>query len=840
MNSRPHWSHPRSASGSKSLGFWRRVRSTLAALSLPLAVSFAAPLVAQCDLTFQPTSPVGSPLNASVLQVWDPDGGGPLPALLVAGARFPVGTSSVSVASWNGSQWNPVGTPPVGTCTALAVYGGELIAAISHSQLSSDIAAFDGTSWRVIGSMNGTANAMTLYNGNLVLGGPFSWISGVVASGVVQWNGSTWSAIGVGAGGVSGTVRALAVFSGSLYVGGDITQASGVPVSNLAIWNGSSWAAGAAFNNTVQVLATRITLTGPGSVLFVGGRFTMVGVIPAQGIARFDAINSWAAMGAGVPGGCSALLVRGVGMTGFELTAGAYSSLAIYRFSAGSWSALGSQAATPTSLALFNGNYIAAGGFVRVLAADGVWIRLCGTGIDGYVRVVHKSTSDVVIAGAFGSISGVRMNGIARGTVGAWQPLGSGVQGGEVLAVATMPNGDIVAAGDFTSAGGVNANRIARWNGSVWSTLGTGVGTGLGQRVHALAVYPNGTLVAAGKFTQAGSQSVNNIAAWNGSSWSAMGNGFDAELGSLAILPNGELVAGGSLSQTSFLSTPGRWNGASWLPFPSYPNGAIAALAVLPNGELLVGGTFERVGNLVSPFLVRWSGTTWIAAPGFTFTIFSGVSLIVPLPNGHALVDGGPPQGAAGARYARFDGQTVTPLPDPGTRFLDGTVDSAGDVLLGGDFTQVGGATAGYIARLHAPCLASAPSYGSGCAGSGGLNQLTATRLAWIGTTFRAEVTGLPINSMPVGVFGVTATSIALSTLVPQALPGCQLLSSLDLLLVLPLRIGSAQSQLPVPLQAALLGQVLHHQVVNFEFDVSSNVVAVTSSNGLRLTIGTY
>lgn len=814
-------------------------RAGLASAGFTMAM--AGTLAAQCDLTLQPTTPIGSPNGVSVLQSWDPDGAGPLPAVLVAGGAFELGASRVSVASWNGSEWSRLGTPSTGRCTALAVYGGQLIAVFAQGTLSSDVAAFDGTSWRVIGSMNGTATAMAIYNGNLVLGGPFSWISGVSASGVAQWNGTAWSAIGAGAGGVSGTVRALAVFSGSLYVGGDITHASGVPVSNLAIWNGSAWAAGAAFNGTVQTMATRITLTGPGSVLFVGGRFTMVGAIPAQGIARFDQINSWAAMGAGVPGGCSALSVRGVGMTGFELTAGAHASPAILRYSAGSWSALGTQATVPTALVLFNGSHVAADGYhARGLAADGVWIPLCGTGIDGPVSVIHRSNADVLIAGSFVSISGVRMNGIARGSVGAWQSLGGGVQGGRVRAIATMPNGDIIAAGDFTSAGGVAANRIARWNGAAWSPLGSGVGSGPSERVSALAVYPNGTVVAAGSFTQAGGRSVNNIAAWDGLAWTALGAGFDATLDALAILPNGELVAGGLVSQASFLSTPGRWNGTSWLPFPAYPNGAISALSVLPNGELLVGGAFERIGSLVSPFIARWNGTGWVAVPGFNHVAFSSVDFFSVLPNGHAIMDGGVWTSSAGARYARFNGQAVSILPYPGVRFSGGVVDAAGDQLLVGAFSQIGGVVAGYITRLHAPCPASAASYGSGCVGSGGMNVLTATHLPWLGTTFRATVTGLPTNSIVLGVFGVSATSVPLNGLLQQGLPGCQMLSSLDLLQVLSFRIGAVQSQLPVPMQTALLGLVLHHQVVALELDGSANLVAATSSNGLRLTIGTY
>jgi hypothetical protein len=63
--------------------------------------------------------------------------------------------------------------------------------------------------------------------------------------------------------------------------------------------------------------------------------------------------------------------------------------------------------------------------------------------------------------------------------------------------------------------GGVAVQNIARWDGSAWSPLGAGIGGGL---VHALAVMPDGQLVAAGNFTHAGGQSVGSIAQWNGSS----------------------------------------------------------------------------------------------------------------------------------------------------------------------------------------------------------------------------------------------------------------------------------------------------------------------------------
>ena len=63
------------------------------------------------------------------------------------------------------------------------------------------------------------------------------------------------------------------------------------------------------------------------------------------------------------------------------------------------------------------------------------------------------------------------------------------------------------------TAGGVAANYIAAWDGSSWSALGSG----MDDDVSALAVSGS-TLYAGGHFTTAGGVPANHIAAWDGSS----------------------------------------------------------------------------------------------------------------------------------------------------------------------------------------------------------------------------------------------------------------------------------------------------------------------------------
>src|SRR5262245_15334581 len=129
----------------------------------------------------------------------------------------------------------------------------------------------------------------------------------------------------------------------------------------------------------------------------------------------------------------------------------------------------------------------------------------------------------------------------------------------------------LVVGGRFTVAGSVFANSIAAYDpvSRVWSALGSGLSYGLSTvlaAVNALAVLPNGDLVAGGLFFIAGGVSASQIARWNGTSWSALAGGVDSDVLALTTLPNGDLVAGGvfTIAGSVYANHIARWNGTSW------------------------------------------------------------------------------------------------------------------------------------------------------------------------------------------------------------------------------------------------------------------------------------
>ncbi|HEX5052572.1 MAG TPA: hypothetical protein VFZ65_12425, partial [Planctomycetota bacterium] len=105
--------------------------------------------------------------------VWDPDGAGPAPAVLVVGGRFAAGTLvDTSLVAFDGTGWSALGTPPFVGVRALTVWNGLFVAAGS-SGLQHAIAIRDGTVWVAGGSaagINDCTDTMAGFQGDLVRG----------------------------------------------------------------------------------------------------------------------------------------------------------------------------------------------------------------------------------------------------------------------------------------------------------------------------------------------------------------------------------------------------------------------------------------------------------------------------------------------------------------------------------------------------------------------------------------------------------------------------------------------------------------------------------------------
>ena len=181
---------------------------------------------------------------------------------------------------------------------------------------------------------------------------------------------------------------------------------------------------------------------------------------------------------------------------------------------------------------------------------------------------------------------------------------------------------DLYAGGSFTTAGGVTVNRIAKWNGTTWSALGSG----MDGRINSLVAI--GTdLYAGGSFTTAGSVTVNNVAKWDGSVWTALGSGTDNMVNTLTSIGN-DVFAGGffSIAGGVTVNRIAKWNGTTWSALGTGTNGSVHSLTNT-DGNLIVGGSFTTVSGLSANRIAKWDGFSWSAmgsglAPGTVSAIF--------------------------------------------------------------------------------------------------------------------------------------------------------------------------------------------------------------------------
>lgn len=810
---------------------------------------------AQCDPLWLATNPdplLRGPGSCSLS--WDPDGVGPASPLLVVGGNNLIGGRAhyTTMAAFDGANWLPLGSGPgggSGMVLALAEYNGMLVAGGSFP---GSVLAWNGAAWQPLGSgpgIQGTVWALTTWNGNLVVG-----VSSASSSPLLHtWNGTTWTAL---PGPPTLTLlRALVSYQGTLCVGG---SAGGLANGVLERWNGVSWspsilASPLAGQAEISQLAVRRSLAiGGADTLYVGGRFSALGGVAANSLARSSAGGfAWSAVGANPNSYCSALHVRTVGLNGTLVTAAFGSASGVFQFSSttSAWTPLGGGDAT--SLTLHGGSYYATptvqgGAACQRYGASG-WTPVVGNGVSGEVNAIAATATGFVIGGSFQSTSSLPLEDIARWNGTTFEPLGTGITGASVDALLVRIDGDLVAGGLFTAAGGVAASNIARWNGTAWSPLGAGTS----HQVFALCQLPNGDLIAGGDFFSAGGVVCNRVARWNGSVWSPLNFGFNGTVRALVVRGDGTLFAAGSFTTSGVTpcSRIARWDGFAWQPLGSGLDGDVLALACRPNGDLVAVGAFTHAGGLAADRCAVWNGASWLSTGSASLDPTPARSVIV-LPNGDVVAGRGfhNPMLLVDGSLSRWNGTTWSAIGGGGSPPLAGTLGNVlamapaadGSLMLGGAFV-VGaeGLLTSDLTVLTPTCPAAVATVGAGCSSAAGLLSLTADTLPWAGGTLRTTTTGVPASALCLGLVGLSPLSIPLPSLLLEGQAGCSLLTSLDAVLLAPNGpADTAQSVFALPGDTALAGVPFYAQTIPLEFGVGGAIAAVRSSNALMLTIG--
>jgi hypothetical protein len=173
--------------------------------------------------------------------------------------------------------------------------------------------------------------------------------------------------------------------------------------------------------------------------------------------------------------------------------------------------------------------------------------------------------------------------------------LDSGVSS-QVDAIAIDNLDQVYVGGTFTQASGITVNYIAKWDGTEWSALGSGAD----NDVFHLVCDSSNRVYASGTFTSVDGTSASHIAMWDGS-WHALGEGISVT-SPMAVDGAGNLYVGnGSASYVK------KWNGASWTQLPgAFAAYSVGCLVFDSNGNLYAGGSFTQAGGISANYIAKW------------------------------------------------------------------------------------------------------------------------------------------------------------------------------------------------------------------------------------------
>lgn len=401
-----------------------------------------------------------------------------------------------------------------------------------------------------------------------------------------------------------------------------------------------------------------------GSDVYVGGEFTEVGYTDGTpAIARWNG-RSWSSLGGGLTtdGGSRAGSVYDIAISGENIYVAGYFEMAGKTLANGvarwntrtqTWYTVGNgdgpqdadgDATSASSISVIGGQVYLGGSFARVdgVDASGIamwdgkrWSSLAGgvatdSSVDDPAVYAIAGIGDLVYVGGTFEIA-VNPSGVADAQANniavwnrrthRWSSLGVGTTG-EVDAL-LMNGSSLYVGGAFLKAGNLTVNRIARWDGSKWSALRGGA-----SDVVVSFAFSQGTLYAAGWF---GSMdhvaNTNSLAAWNGTTWRSARSDLlfsdpsEDYINGVGVLANGHLFVGGVFNDYGhpLVTNLAYWDGARWrgtgLGFEdgstAYVGGDSYAVVVNAQGQVFAGGEFEEIGGLPFSHIAMWDGTNW-------------------------------------------------------------------------------------------------------------------------------------------------------------------------------------------------------------------------------------
>ncbi len=226
---------------------------------------------------------LGDGVNGPIYQMKEINGD-----LWISGFFYSAGGNNCSMlATWNGATWNCFNVPYLNAIHDFHFYNNQLVIGGNfYDSLGNnvDIAYYDGLNYQPLGHRiyGGTSyiNAMTVFRGDLYVGGYFLTANGNEGNCIMRWDGNQWFDVG---GGMDNRVDCFYVLNDELLVGGGFHYAGGVYTGNLAKWNGSQWSE----VTPSKILGEVYAIDYFQNELYVAGGFWTIDSVTVNHIAKY-------------------------------------------------------------------------------------------------------------------------------------------------------------------------------------------------------------------------------------------------------------------------------------------------------------------------------------------------------------------------------------------------------------------------------------------------------------------------------------------------------------------------------------------------------------------------
>ena len=540
----------------------------------------------------------------------------------------------------------------------------------------------------------------TQADGKILVGGDFTSVVAVARNRIARLNadGSLDTVFNPN---VNGTVRAIVVQAdGKILIGGTFTTVSTVARNRIARLNANG-TLDTDFDPNVNGTAVHSIAVQADDRILIGGDFTTVGT-PAVARNHIARLN------------------RGGSLDGdFDPNAnGAVYSIVVQ----------------PDDRILAGGNFTTVGAsavarnHIARLTANGSPDTVFDPNANNTVwSIVLQPDGKILVGGEFTTVGtpAVVRNRIARfnGADGALDTAFDPDVNNSIYAIALQADGKILAGGTFTTVSSAIRNRIARLNAG--GTIDADFNPNGGSTIYSIAMQADGRILAGGAFTTVSTIARNRIARLNAGGTldadfnSGAGSSY-AYIAAIAVQPDGKVLIGGSFDTIGGLARNyiARLNPNASLDVEFNPNAGsnVHCIAVQGDGKILVGGDFTSIGGVAISGIARLNanGTLDMAfAPVVTRleSYYSPVVYSIAIqPDGRILMGGlfNTVNGVPRNFIARLleDGTLDTEF-SAGFDDYGGTVNAIamqvdGKILVGGQFTAIGGVPRIYLARLHA------------------------------------------------------------------------------------------------------------------------------------------